>query len=740
MPVGVAINDLNLNYLYINPTLAQINGVSVENTMHKTPRAILPTIGEQVEAAMRQVFELGKPVLNKEITGQTPATESPKTWLVHYYPLFVEGKIVGVGTVVIDITKRKLVEETLKKSESFLSTIFNSIPQAIFWKDREGIYLGCNETFAKTVGLENSQQIIGKTDFDLPWPHREAEAYRQDDKEVMESGRGKRHIIEPLKKADGGRLWIDTTKVPLVDSRGAVYGVLGIYDDITERKHTEDDVRNSQQMLQNVLDDFPGVVFWKDQNSVYLGCNKAFATAAGLSDPKEIVGKTDYDLPWAGTEADSYRRDDKEVISSGAAKIGIIETQFQADGRIAWFDTSKVPLISGEGNIIGVLGTSHDITDRKHGEEQLRQTLNELASIFRALPDLYFRMKADGTILDYKAGHLADLYVAPKYFLNKKMQAVLPTEAANIFAKALDDIAKGQEQATIEYSLATAEGTKRWESRLLPIEGEQVIAFVRDITERKKGQEMQDKLTRELKSKNEELETILYIASHDLRSALVNIQGFSFELSDSLKMITADCLGLEPQSKAAIELRSNIPESLNFIIGSVSKIDSILNGLLRLSRLGRQRISLQNLDMDQLMSHVLKSLEYKIREVDASIEIAPLPWCRGDHSLLDQVFSNIIDNAVKYRSPSRRLIINIEGRIENEHCVYSIADNGQGIKPEFVEKIFEAFHRLDPGQSAGEGLGLSIVRRIVQLHQGKVWVKAIPNEGSTFYVSLPKAN
>jgi len=639
-----------------------------------------------------------------------------------------------------DITERKLAEEALKKSESMLSTIFNSIPQAIFWKDRDGKYSGCNEIFAKTVGLENSQQIIGKTDFDLPWAHNQAEAYRRDDKEVIESGRAKRHIIEPLKKADGGRLWIDTTKVPLLDSRGVVYGVLGVYDDITERKHAEDEVSSSQQMLQNVLENFPGVVFWKDQNSVYLGCNKAFATGAGLSDPKEIVGKTDYDLPWAKTEADFYQRDDKEVISSGAAKIGIIETQLQADGRIAWFDTSKVPLVSREGNIIGVLGTSHDITDTKHSEEQLRQTLNELASIFRALPDIYFRMKADGTILDYKAGHEAELYVAPEYFLNKKIQAVLPVQAGKIFAKALEDIAKGQAQATIEYSLTTAEGTKRWEARLLPVEGKQVIAFIRDITERQKAQETQDKLTRQLKNKNEELETILYIASHDLRSALVNIQGFSFELSESLKTITAECRGLEPQSKSVSELRNNVPESLNFINSSVNKIDSILNGLLRLSRLGRQGIRLQNLDMNQLLSQVLKSLEYKIREADARIEIKPLPRCRGDHSLLDQVFSNIIDNAVKYRSPSRRLVIHIEGRIENEHCIYSITDNGRGISPAFVEKIFEAFHRLEPGQSVGEGLGLSIVRRIVQLHQGNVWVKSIPNEGSTFYMTLPKAS
>ena len=138
-----------------------------------------------------------------------------------------------------------------------LSGILNAVPQSIFWKDRNGAYLGCNETFAKAVGLESPDRIIGKTDYDLPWPRTEADAYRADDQEVMSRNKPKLHIIEQMQQADGSRLWIDTTKVPLTDATGKPYGVLGVYEDITERKRTEEELKESRQLLETVIETAP---------------------------------------------------------------------------------------------------------------------------------------------------------------------------------------------------------------------------------------------------------------------------------------------------------------------------------------------------------------------------------------------------------------------------------------------------------------------------------------------------
>ena len=140
--------------------------------------------------------------------------------------------------------------EELRLSRNMLSHIMNSVPQAIFWKDRESVYLGCNRVFALQAGLDHPEDIVGKQDFDLPWGREASEGYRADDREVMERTEAKRHIIETLRQADGATIWIDTSKIPLIDKSGRVEGVLGVYEDITRRKQAEEDLVNINRHLE----------------------------------------------------------------------------------------------------------------------------------------------------------------------------------------------------------------------------------------------------------------------------------------------------------------------------------------------------------------------------------------------------------------------------------------------------------------------------------------------------------
>lgn len=263
----------------------------------------------------------------------------------------------------------------------------------------------------------------------------------------------------------------------------------------------------------------------------------------------------------------------------------------------------------------------------------------------------------------------------------------------------------------------------------------------REMFERNKSEEELARLNDQLASKNRELEQIVYVTSHDLRSPLVNINGFSREIATSLDDLKSLLLRREssPELKEKIHniIEKDIPESLKFIVTSSSKMDSLLSGLLRLSRLGRAELKCEGLNMNKLMSDIVSSFEFQAKESGIKIDISILPSCNGDESQINQVFFNLIGNAVKYLSPERQGVVKVSGYSEDGQSVYCVEDNGIGIAPEHQEKIFEIFYQLEPGQSAGEGLGLTIVKRILEKHNGKIWLESEKGRGSRVYVHLP---
>ncbi len=269
----------------------------------------------------------------------------------------------------------------------------------------------------------------------------------------------------------------------------------------------------------------------------------------------------------------------------------------------------------------------------------------------------------------------------------------------------------------------------------------QYVAIRTDITQRKANEEALQKLTHDLEDKNKELEAILYAASHDLRSPLVNIQGFSRQLTRVSEKMRSTLASAQESRVSTSELRDvfevAIPQALRFINAGVVKMDSLLSGLLRYSRLGRVSLNPQPLDMDALMAGVVQALRFQTEQAGATVRVDPLPRCIGDPTQLGQVFSNLIDNALKYCDPGRSGRIGVSGRIEEERAIYAVTDNGIGIAPEHQGAVFEIFHRLDPNAMPGEGLGLTIAQRSLDRQHGRIWVESRAGAGSTFFVALP---
>ena len=246
----------------------------------------------------------------------------------------------------------------------------------------------------------------------------------------------------------------------------------------------------------------------------------------------------------------------------------------------------------------------------------------------------------------------------------------------------------------------------------------------------------------ELERKNSELEILIYAASHDLRSPLVNIEGFSKRLEKSCRELITSLEGiaeLDVARRNVLEMaQSQIPKSLNYIRAGVAKMNALISGLLHLSRLGQAALQPRALDMNRMMRQLTTAMAYQIQKTGALVKYNALPPCQGDPLMINQVFSNLLDNAIKYHDPVRPLVIQISGSSERGQTVYCVADTGIGIAKEHQPKIWEIFHRLNPSGSEGEGIGLNLTRRILDRHHGRIWVESTAGEGSRFFVSLPE--
>lgn len=291
------------------------------------------------------------------------------------------------------------------------------------------------------------------------------------------------------------------------------------------------------------------------------------------------------------------------------------------------------------------------------------------------------------------------------------------------------------------------DGTLYWvDTTIFPFVGAdgrpyRYIAIRTDITQRKADQLTLQQTAADLAERNKELEAIVYTVSHDLRSPLVNVQGFSRQLTRACDTLRAALVGAQDGRLEAEPLRkpleSTIPQALRFINAGVAKMEALLAGLLHYSRLGRIPLAPRPLDMNALLAEIVAAMKFQLLEAKAEVQIDPLPACRADAAQTSQVFANLLDNALKYRSPRRPLRVHVRGRSEGGQVVYTVADNGLGIAPQHQAKIFEIFHRLNPSDSPGEGLGLTIAQRVLERQRGRIWVESAVEVGSCFHVSLP---
>lgn len=263
-------------------------------------------------------------------------------------------------------------KKTVKKNIP-LKNILSNIPTGIYWKNLDGNYLGCNEYFAKLVELPSPNEIIGKTDSELILKNQN-ESISKNEAIALESGMPQR-FEESIVKSDKSKLDFHITITPLRDDKRDIYGIIGIFNDITERKNREIFIEKAkikaESYLDNIIRYLPANVYWKSKEGVILGCNDRLAHSTGLAKAEDLIGKTDDEFSWKD-QAEAIRKNDADVMTTGSS-ITFEELGTMPDGSVHTFLTIKAPMRDKpRDTIIGVLGISVDITDRKKAEEELR--------------------------------------------------------------------------------------------------------------------------------------------------------------------------------------------------------------------------------------------------------------------------------------------------------------------------------------------------------------------------------
>ena len=369
-------------------------GKTMEDVLGKTDFDTYPAdLAAKYWSDDKMVMEAGTPIYNNEEPSRD-AQGKPVWTLTTKVPLKDgQGHIIGLVGIARDITEHRLAEEAHRSAEAKYRILVEEIPAITYidTADGSGLTSFVSPQIETILGIPQQEWMESDNNYWLNMIHpddreRVATAHQR----TMDNGEPFNEEYRMFRR-DGQMIWIEDHSKLLKDDAGKPISLHGVMFDVTESKQAEAALRNSQQMLQTVLDTIPVRVFWKDRKSHYLGSNLPFALDAGQLSPHELLDKDDYQMTWR-EQADAYRSDDRQVMDTGVPKIGYEEPQTTPHGGRIWLRTSKVPLLDSEGNIIGVLGTYEDITQQKTAEERILQ-LNRLYAMLSQINQVIVRVQ-----------------------------------------------------------------------------------------------------------------------------------------------------------------------------------------------------------------------------------------------------------------------------------------------------------------------------------------------------------
>jgi len=474
-----------------------------------------------------------------------------------------------------------------------------------------------------------------------------------------------------------------------------------------------------------------------ERNGIVQRVNRKECELRGIS-AQEILGAHYADLEPARSR-DRCRQELQRKLSGQVALVPYQRKLLRPDGTVLTVEVYETPINNPSGNMIGLRSATLDITDHKKAEEEALQTSSELKALFQAFPDLFVRFDAEGNVLDCKRGDPKDPFLAPKAFLGKRLQDILPADAARLLSEAAGKVRRTNSLEVVEYSTPGGQSDEFYECRVLPLYWDQSVAVLRNVTERKLSERKLEQNAQELEQKNEELCSALAAAreatklksqflanmSHEIRTPMNGVMGMT-----ELLLAT----GLTNDQREYAESIRLSAGSLLTVINDILDISKIEAGKLRLDRIPFQ--------LGVTLTEVASLFEVRAHAKGLNFRSVLPSGFQGmvvsDPGRLRQVLTNLLGNAIKFTDQGD---VSIEMEVVREATDsvtvrFTVKDTGVGIAREQQRLLFQSFTQIDGSSSRryeGTGLGLAISKQLVELLGGEIGVDSEQGRGSTFW-------
>jgi PAS domain S-box-containing protein len=635
-------------------------------------------------------------------------------------------------THIQDITERKKAEEEIKSANAFLDMIIDMSPFAMWISDKEGTVTRVNRSLCRTINLTRDD-IVGRYNV-LKDVNLEREGVMPSVKAVFETFTPAQFSI-PWKAAEvrdvdfeGARdMYIEVSLFPILNARGELTNVVCQWVDVTDRKKAEDDLRETNEYLENLFNYANAPIIVWDPAFRITRFNHAFEYLTGRTE-QDVVGQH-LAILFPKTSRDAiFELIRKTLFGERWEVVEIPIRHISGETRIVLWNSANI--VNSQGTLISTIAQGQDITERKLAEEALKanehkfQILADFTYDWAYWIDTDFRMIYTSPSCERIAGY------SPEEFANNPdlISTIVHPDDRELYLKHKADVHDHPAMGTLEFRILHRDGSVRWLGHvcrpILDREGQFMGTRVsnRDITDQKAMERQREALIRVLERKNAELERFTFTVSHDLKSPLITIKGFASLLED--------------------DARAGDPLQLKKDVGRISAaadtMQALLSDLLELSRIGRIAKPPEKTPFGTIAREAVELLAGPLAGRGVTVEIAPgLPYVYVDHARIREVMVNLIENSVKFAGDRPDPVIRIGVEQVGERPVFFVQDNGIGINPKYLERVFNLFERLDVS-THGTGIGLTIARRVIEVHGGKIWAESEgAGKGTTFKFTLP---